>query len=295
MTAILDLLDPLRAQRRRTVLALRNLREDQLTAHVGPERQSDVRAMLLNLAMDDDRRCVTASEVLAALEWQPTETHRIISAMGRTRGQLRGMLVPVTDALLDQPQAPGEWAVRQAMLHLKNNEAGLVNAANYAAERLHSREQLPVELPGSRRGPGTVGEDVPGGLEDVLAAMEQVRNELVSAVADFGSDELSAPTAWGGMEVEVRYMLYRRPMHERQHMVQMAKTLRAIGCHPSEAAMLLAEGEIARGALEGMLLGLPDDLVTRAPSQGLPSIAQLLEDAARQEATKAEAIRAAVS
>jgi hypothetical protein len=251
--------------------------------------------MLLNLAMDDDRRCVLVGQVIAALEWHATETHRIVSAMGRTRGELRGLLVPVTDLLLDQPQAPGEWAVRQAMLHLKNNEAGLVNSSRYAAKRLHSREPLPVELPGSRRGPGTVGEDVPGGLEELLAAMERVRNELVSVVAGFGTEELNAPTAWGGREVEVRYMLYRRPMHERQHMVQMAKILRAIGCHPSEAAMLLAEAEIARGALEGMLLGLPDEIVARTPGQGLPSIAQLLGDAVKDEATKVEAIRAAVS
>jgi hypothetical protein len=185
--------------------------------------------------------------------------------------------------------------VRQTLLHLRNNEARLAADAPYAVMRAPGSPLFPPDEPGVQRAAGTVGADVAGGLEAVLAAMEQVRDNLVAAVAGFGPAELSAATGWAGQEVEVRYMLYRRAMHERQHMAQVAKTLRAIGCQPSEAAMLLAEAEIARGALEGMLLGLPDDLVTRAPGQGLPSIAQLLGDAVKEEVAKVEPIRAAVS
>jgi hypothetical protein len=84
-------------------------------------------------------------------------------------------------------------------------------------------------------------------------------------------------------------------MHERQHMAQITKTLRAINCYPGEAALLLAEAEIARGNLEALLLGLPDDVVRAEPGHGLPSISSLLADATKTEATKATAISAALS
>lgn len=295
MTVISDLLRHLREVRRTTILTLRTVRDDQLAEPVGPERPSDARSRILNLAEDDDRRRVAVAEILSTLDWRPTEVHRILAVTAQTRGQLRGLLVPVTDTQLDAVPAPGEWAVRQALLHLRNNEARLASDARYAVARLRSAHPLPVERPGIPRAAGTVGEDVPGGLEQVLSAVEQARDDLIAAVADFGPDELSAPTVWAGLEVDVRYMLYRRALHERQHMAQIAKTLQAIDAQPSEAAMLLAEAEVARGALEGLVLGLTDNLVTREPGNGLPSIARLLIEAAVQEAEKVATIHAALA
>ena len=136
---------------------------------------------------------------------------------------------------------------------------------------------------------------MPGGLEDVLQAVEAVRDEVVAATAAFSADELAAPTTWAGLQVDVRFMLHRRATHERQHTVQVYKTLRAIGCQQSEAEMLLAQAEIARGALEAMVLGIPDQFVDRRPGRGLPSIEQLLTEARAEEDAKVEAILSALS
>ncbi len=289
------LLAPLRAQHQEAVRALRELRHDQLTLHVGPERPTDVRAALLSLAQDDDRRSATLGRILAALAWHASEAQTIVAAMARTRGELRGMLVAVDDDTLNRPPAPDEWAVRQTLLHLMNNEERLVEDIGYAVVRLHSRQPFAAQHPGASRAAGTVGPDVAGGLDAVRDRMERVRDALVASAVTLTSEELGAPTLWAGQQVDLRYMLLRRATHERQHLVQIAKTLHAIGCHPGEAAMLLAEAEIARGAFEGMLLGIPDALVSRDPGSGLPSVAQLLTEAVAEEAAWVEAIRGATS
>jgi hypothetical protein len=277
------------------VRALRDLREEQLTLHVGPERPTDVRAALLLLAHDDDQRGVTVCRILAALGWQPTEAHLIVATMARTRGELRALLVPVDDPTLEQIPARGEWAVRQALLHLMNNEERLVEDIGYAVMRHHSGQQHAVHHPSGNRAAGTVGPDVAGGLDAVLDRLERVRDALVASAASLSEEELSAPTVWAGSPVDLRYMLYRRASHERQHGVQIAKTLHTIGGVPTEAARLLGEAEIARGTLEAMVLAIPDAVAQRDPGNGLPSIAQLLADAANGEAARCEAIAAAVA
>jgi DinB superfamily len=293
MSLMLDLLQSLRAQRRATVLALRSVREDQLTTNVGPRRSDDVRATLLSLAQDDDQRCATLGEIFAAIGWHPSDAQRILRSLAQTRGQLRAGLVGLTDALLDHPPAPGEWSVRQALQHLMNNERRFVLDMAYAIERLYGAE-LPLERPDEHRGAGTLGPELPGPVEEVFRTAEEVRDEVVSAATPLGEAELAAATPWAGQEVDIRFMLHRRSTHERQHMVQMLKTLQAIGHAPSEAEMLLGQAEVARGALEGMILGIPDDLSDRIPVARLASIEPLLEEAAADEASKVRAIRGAI-
>jgi hypothetical protein len=294
-TSIQALLAPLRAQRRQTVETLRHLRKEQLTVHVGPERPTDVRAALLSLAMDDDRRAATLGQIMVIVNWHSTEAHTIVAAMARTRGELRGLLVPVDDETVDQLPAPDEWAVRQALLHLMNNEERLVEDIGYAVMRLHSRQPFVAHHPGASRAAGTVGPDVAGGRDALRDRLERVRDSLVASATSLTAEELSAPTLWAGQQVDLRHMLLRRASHERQHMVQIAKTLRAIGCHPGEAEMLLAEAEIARGALEGMFLGIPAGLTARDPGNDLPTIEQLLHDATAEEAAHVQAIQRATA
>ncbi len=294
-TSIQTLLGPLRAQRRQAVEALRDIGKEHLTIHVGPERPTDVRAALLGLAMDDDRRAATLGQILATFGWHATEAQTIVGAMARTRGELRGMLVPVDDETVDQIPAPDEWAVRQAMLHLMNNEERLIEDIGYALVRFHSKQPFSAQQPSGTRAAGTVGPGVAGGLDALRDRMERIRDALAASATSLTAEELNAPAMWAGQQVDLRYMLLRRASHERQHMVQIAKTLRAIGCHPGEAAMLLAETEIARGALEGMLLGIPDLLVSRDPGNDLPSIATLLTDAVTEEAARVAAIRGAIT
>ena len=73
MTTCLDLLGQLRAQRRATVRALNSLPDDKLTISLGPQGAGDVRATILSLAQDDDRRCVLLGEIFTDVGWRPSE------------------------------------------------------------------------------------------------------------------------------------------------------------------------------------------------------------------------------
>ena len=293
MTAILGFLRQLRRQRRRTVQAMCGLSEAQLTARVA--EAGDVRATLLRLAEDGDRRCALLGAILGAIEWRPTEAPRILASLAASRGFLRAVLVGVGDDQLDRRPAPDEWGVRQTLQHVANNERRFVADARYAVDRLRGARPVPLERPDEARGPGTLGPPLPGNLEDVLEALETVRDEIVVLAAAFTSDELAAPTFWAGLTVDVRFMLHRRATHERQHTVQVQRALRAIGCHQSEAQMLLGHAEVARGTLEGMLLGVPDGLISQDLGNGLPTLGQVLAQAAAEERQKVEAVLSGVS
>ncbi len=290
MTARAQRLLELRAARRRTIHALAGLREDQLTAHVGPAQNANVRFTLLTLAQDDDQRRATLGAVIAAHNWQPTEAQRILASLALTRSYLYAALVGLTDQEFDQPAGPEEWAVRQALEHVMNNERQFLEDAEYAIERLQGPADLPLQKPGQKRGPGALPAPIAGGLETVLEALDQVRAEVVATAEAFTPENLSAPAVWAGTPGDVRFLLQRRASHEREHTVQVWKTLHAIGRRHSEAELILGQAELARGALEGLIFGIPDEVYTRNPGDGLPSVEQLLTEAQTQEEARVNAI-----
>jgi uncharacterized damage-inducible protein DinB len=287
---VFDLVQQLRAQRRATLRSLVAVRDDQLETHVGPDRPTDVRAAILALAQEDDRRVALAGAILDALGRQPSPAQQILPTLAHTRGRLRAALVGLSDEQLDSRPSAAEWAVRDTVRHLMNNEARFVDDSAYAVDRLAGADDLPLNRPGEPAGPGSLGPELPGGLEVVLDALEEVRDRLVAYAAGLTDEGLAAAMPWAGLTVDVRFMLHRRATHERQHTVQIFKILRAIGYQQNEVQMLLGEAEIARGALEGMVLGLTDEVVGRTPGQDRPSVRELLTQAGEDEAARAAAI-----
>jgi hypothetical protein len=266
-----------------------------MLVHVGPARNANVRASLLSIAMDDDQRRVDLGAILERLGWRPSQGQRVLAGLALTRGQARAAIVGLSDEEFDEPAGPGEWAVRQAFEHVLNNERQFRIDAEWAVKRLHSSEDLPVQAPGERAGSGALPAPIGGGLERVLEALEGVRDETVALIASLTDDELAAPTVWAGMDVDVRYLAVRRAAHEREHTVQIHKTLQAIGRGHSEAELILAQAEVARGSLEGTLLGLPDPLFSHSVGDGLPTIEQMLIQAQQEEKDKASAILGAIA
>jgi hypothetical protein len=72
----------------------------------------------------------------------------------------------------------------------------------------------------------------------------------------------------------------------------MWKTLAALGVRRTEAAMIVAEAEAARGALLGLLVGVSDDRAA-APLAGGRSLLDQLAAAAEDERALVAAITAA--
>lgn len=295
ITAISERVRDLRSARRHTVQVLSSLRAEQLLVHVGPARNANVRATLLSLAQDDDQRRITLEGVLAGLGWRSNQARRIVRSLALTRAQVRAAIVGLSDEEFDKPAGPGEWAVRQALEHVMNNERQFHVDAEWAISRLHSSEELPLQKPGDRQGSGALPAPIPGGLEMVLEALEEVRDQTAALVARLTDEDLAAPAVWVGAPVDVRFLALRRAAHEREHVVQIHKTMRAIGRAHSEAELILAQAEVARGAVEGVFLGVPDELLGQEPGNDLPSVERLLREARDQEEAKVAAILKAVS
>ena len=67
-------------------------------------------------------------------------------------------------------------------------------------------------------------------------------------------------------DVNVRFYFYRLIAHEAEHTVHLIKTLAGLDINQSEAQLILRNLQAARGELEGLLLGLSDEDLDRAPS-----------------------------
>jgi hypothetical protein len=84
----------------------------------------------------------------------------------------------------------------------------------------------------------------------------------LAAFARLDADDLARPWKWRGAEMDVRNALYWL-MGEAQEAVARA----AAGPHP-ESRRILALAQRAFGDLRGLLVGLPADLLDRAPAAG---------------------------
>ncbi len=93
---------------------------------------------------------------------------------------------------------------------------------------------------------------------------------VLTGFAALDEDELMRPWSWGGRPLDVRYALYRA-LEEAQeaHVHAVAKP------HP-ESRRILALAQRAFGDLRGLLVGLQEDLLASAPSQGVWSVREVI-------------------
>jgi hypothetical protein len=194
----------------------------------------------------------------AAQTAPPSEAGRLISVGQRAWGELRGLLVGVSDGALDQaPQPPlsdpatsggeppreAEWTLRQVLAHVLLTERRYREQVQYALGRSESeplaRQPSAVLSEAERSG------DVSSWIEK-LAAERLAGAELASATAD----ELLRPTVWAGYQVDVRFRMLRFAGHLVEHAVQAEKVLAATGWEAGEAHQIVRRISAARGAHE---------------------------------------------
>jgi len=287
-----DEIHPFRARRAQTREAFAGVDGEQITANV--EEQGDVRWLLWRIVTLMSQRRVELAKTLAALGWQQTEAQQILAHAMESRGELRSILLGVPDEYVDMEPAPGEWSVRQALEHAHGVDERYMRATEYAVERMHSANEMPIQRPtdGQPRGED---ERLPGNLASVLTRLHTRRDEVIDHLAGIVDEDLTAPVVYRREQVDVRYRLYLFASHEREHTGQVARTLRAVGFQQSEAQMILGQAEIGRGVIEGMLIGVPEDLLASRPPGGLPSVHDILVKAVAHEDGLANSILGAVA
>ena len=93
---------------------------------------------------------------------------------------------------------------------------------------------------------------------------------VLTGFAALDEDELMRPWSWGGRPLDVRYALYRA-LEEAQE----AHVHAVANPHP-ESRRILALAQRAFGDLRGLLVGLQEDLLASAPSQGVWSVREVI-------------------
>jgi uncharacterized damage-inducible protein DinB len=290
MATFRDEIHPFRARRWQTREAFAGLSDEQVTAKV---EGGDVRYCLWRISVGMNRCRVDLARTFAALGWQQSGAQRILALAMESRGELRSILLGVPDEYVDMEPALGEWSVRQALEHAYTVDQRYSRAIEYGVERVHSSQDLPVEQPRDGR-PRGEDEALPGRLAEVVQQLHLRRDEVIDRLAAISDEDLAAPMIYRGESVDVAYRLHLISAHEREHNGQVARTLRAVGYQQTEAQMILAQTELGRGVVEGMLIGIPADLLTRTPPGGLPSVQDILVRTVADEDRLADLIMGAV-
>jgi hypothetical protein len=218
---------------------------------------------------------VRLAQARADAERPPSQAQRILAQYHTAYRDYEAAITGLEDAVLTQPPAEGEWPVQRAMAHILGADMGFYVLVRYALERHRTADGRP------ERFNDAVYETYFAnffGLNEVSydELMEQKAGNLLNYHADLHQRILAEFNAITDPELELkasywekepypmRYRLGRFESHLRQHIIQIDKTLAALGRLPGEPLRLLRMVYAALAEAEGARLGAEefgDDLV----------------------------------
>ena len=102
-------------------------------------------------------------------------------------------------------------------------------------------------------------------VNDYLKHMAESRAKVVSKLQDVPDEAMTLPIP-NRKNMYVRSMFYRFVSHEIEHTIHLAKTLKSLGVHLTEAEQILEQLGESRGKLIGMLSTLTDEELDSKPS-----------------------------
>lgn len=188
----------------------------------------------------EDENAQTTSVMSAGLG----EVAAAMSLAQRAAGDLCGLLAGLSEELLDQEPAPGEWPLREVMRHTVNTEVGFRVRSLWAVDRGPDDS---LDVPADR---APVDVDVSGDVASIIAALLAARADTDAQFAKLSADDLARPARWAGFPVDVRFRMHRHASHLAEHTNQCEKALHALGQDPLEARQLVRAIWAARGAHE---------------------------------------------
>ena len=178
---------------------------------------------------------------LAAAPQPPTEAGRAVAIGQREFGRLRGVLAGVSDDQLDQVPGPGEWPLRDVLAHVLLVERRYLAQSEYALRRGDQEPTytaLSIEVSAAERS---------GGVNEWADRLATSRSES-ARLAPTPDGALTRPTRWAGLDVDVRFRLYRFAGHLAEHTIHAEKTLERLGPPPTEAQRIVRRISETRGA-----------------------------------------------
>ena len=113
-------------------------------------------------------------------------------------------------------------------------------------------------------------------VTDLLNQMRAKHDALNEKLAQIPESRMGDMGSWGDRQMPIRTMFLQMVGHDVEHTVQAIKTRRDLDMPQTEAQATLARLQEVRGQLEGLLIGLSDEDLDKAP-EGEWSMRQVLE------------------
>jgi len=246
----------------RTVAALAALGDEALSEDVPVGRLGGSIRLPAGLSRLDRRWAVLFhtlereqdAVVRARTTYRGSEAQRILGLAQVAYGDLRGLLAGIGPAALDRAPREGEWSARETLRHTIGVER------SYRANTAHALRRgadEPLTLPAERR-PQPDPVDIEGDGSEIAERLGIRRAETDAELGATTDDQLTFPTQWGQMHVDVRFRLHRFASHLVEHTVQCERALEAAAGPFGDARRTVRRISVARAMHERITP--PDEL-----------------------------------
>ena len=175
---------------------------------------------------------------------------------------LQAALLGAGSELVDRAPAENEWPLRKTLSHMVGTEQSFFVVVKYALDGHRAKDARPGKIPDEAWN-ALVGMDetayralMDGPFDELRTYHRALHARVLREFAGIEDSELEVPSAYWEVEpMSLRFRLHRFESHERQHTIQIDKTLALLGHAPTEARRLLRLVYAALAEVEGVLIG----------------------------------------
>lgn len=199
---------------------------------------------------------------LAALGPRPTPAQHILSQYHAAYMDLQAAILGLSDEEAEQFPAENEWQVRKVYAHVLGADFGFTAAIRYALELHRANNWTSDAIPESEYprlyaiSEDEYGQLMNGPLSIMLTHHRDLHKRIVQEFSAITDEELDLPsTMWEETRFPIQHRLHRYEAHVTQHIVQIDKTVVAIGQAPGESKRLLRKIYAALAEAEGQMIG----------------------------------------
>ena len=184
---------------------------------------------------------------------------RILGPASAARWDLHGLLLPLTEEMLDADPGGGEWSLRLVLGHTISTQRAYAWSAAWL--QAHGPDPTdpttPVRVPESFWAalPDEATTDAAGSVADLRARLDAILDLSTERLAGTPDELLAIPARWSGFPVTVGFRYGRWSSHIREHTIQVEKTLAMVGHTPDEPARLVRLVLAAYGRAEATVFG----------------------------------------
>ncbi len=199
---------------------------------------------------------------LSALRTKPTPAQQILGQYHTAYLDLQAAIFGVSQEDADKVFAEGEWNLRRVYAHILGADINFTAVIRYALEGHRSGTWKPEQMSDEddARIIGMSEDDarslLRGPLYGMLTYHRTFHTEIIEDFSKITDAEFELPsTFWEETRFSIRHRLHRYEVHYTQHIIQMDKTLMAIGQLPSESKRLIRKVYAALAEAEGVMIG----------------------------------------